>query len=88
MYHVSAQGVDERMINVHCYSISALIYLSFGFITPDRVTKICDKLQNSVIVCIYMHGLQSDKVSRSLTTTVHHVPIQVIVSLPTDLPVS
>ena len=19
MYHVSAQGVDERMINVHCY---------------------------------------------------------------------
>ena len=59
MYHVSAQGVDERMINVHCYSISALIYLSFGFITPDRVTKICDKLQSSAIVCIYIYMVSS-----------------------------
>ena len=27
-----------------------LIYLPFGFIPPDRVAKICDKLQSSAIV--------------------------------------
>ena len=28
-------------------SISTLTYLPFGFITSDRVAKICDKLQSS-----------------------------------------
>ena len=29
MYHVSAQGVDERMINVHYYYFACEIVLSF-----------------------------------------------------------
>ena len=37
MYHVSAQGIDERMINVHYYYY--LLYkkmLSYGFMSPIR----------------------------------------------------
>ena len=36
MYHVSAQGVDERMINVHYYYyyVPVCVYLCRKFISP------------------------------------------------------
>ena len=36
MYHVSAQGVDERMINVHYYYLG--LYVSFNLIEPSWLT--------------------------------------------------
>ena len=38
--------------------------------------------------CSSIYGLQTRTVTRSLTTTAHHMPIQAIGSLPTDLSVS
>ena len=48
MYHVSAQGVDERMINVHCYYYTA----------PSEHPQKC--LQNIVGCCILPLSLFTD----------------------------
>ena len=44
MYHVSAQGVDERMINVHYYYYYHYYYYCFYYlliIAPVRESWIC-----------------------------------------------
>ena len=42
MYHVSAQGVDERMINVHFYIINIIIIISGMVRRPARPTILSD----------------------------------------------
>ena len=39
MYHVSAQGVDERMINVHYYYYESRFNVSL--IVKEKVTRQC-----------------------------------------------
>ena len=40
MYHVSAQGIDERMINVHYYYITCQQYSVLVWSPLDRQTDI------------------------------------------------
>ena len=43
MYHVSAQGVDERMINVDYYYYVAKIHLrSLSLDEPSQFTLLCE----------------------------------------------
>ena len=50
MYHVSAQGVDERMINIHYYyylkrvSKGIYIYIYTHTHTRARRTEVCPKI--------------------------------------------
>ena len=44
MYHVSAQGVDERMINVHCYYY---YYLGRSFRLDDHFYLCCNSFNNN-----------------------------------------
>ena len=57
MYHVSAQGVDERMINVHSYYCAPLHFrrtahgchqLHYNFI-PNTSETICPAVSFSVV---------------------------------------
>ena len=66
MYHVSAQGVDERIINVHCYSEypapASLVLLNVFLLEqllhvlpncqPITVTLTCDCVSVALVVQI------------------------------------
>ena len=60
MYHVSAQGIDERMINVHYYyTISLCLFFNFTVSLPCLWRKHCvfhriskKKLCNSFHFCV------------------------------------
>ena len=55
MYHVSAQGVDERMINVHYYYTSRLLASS---VTSGRAAMLWSSFPGKV------HRVHLDKVHR------------------------
>ena len=84
MYDVGAQGVDERMINVHSSSSSSsykwslntelLIYLFFEFDPPYR--KRCSG--------VVENGRRARRVPRVLTEEVYLVPGKCIVRLAVE----
>ena len=41
MYHVGAQGIDERMINVHYYYYYYIHYYCYVLNWPGRICNVC-----------------------------------------------
>ena len=51
MYHVSAQGADERMINVHYYYLAAALIRAAAWSSGERVRN-----QSVRVLFLFMSG--------------------------------
>ena len=71
MYHVSAQGVDERMINVHYYYYS--IHKKLRYILPHKIVNVFAAIPPEIAKACVSHwsGLLVTLAPKSLKPVFH-----------------
>ena len=79
--HVSAQGVDERMINVHYYYYISLQFFSLSLVTRERFSanadfKASEQLLVKVSAVIIINKVEQDSSPARLHIYTKKVPFQ------------